>query len=61
METLSVFDKFSEIFNLKKINQHVKLLEKGYKWHSAAYNASPYVNKLKILGLHFSYNKKLKK
>ena len=46
METLSVFDKFSEIFDLKKINQHVKLLEKGYKWHSAAYNASPYVNKL---------------
>ena len=46
IEILKVFDKFSKIFGLKKINQNVKLLEKGYKWHSAACNASTYMNKL---------------
>ena len=46
IEIFKVFDKFSKISGLKKINQNAKLLGKGYRWHSAACNASSYMNRL---------------
>ena len=60
IEIFKVFDKFSKISDLKKINQNAKLLGKGYRWHSAASNASSYMNRLlKFWKKKFSCNEKL--